>query len=221
MLESDRTRGEVMLRVYDEENRVYDLKNYELVATEYPFEVKLANGFEFTGRVDRIYRERATKDIYIIESKTTGYSTGAIAHSLIVGDQITGYLFGLTKTLPEWNVRGVIPDILYSRGKVTKCQRFDPIYRTTRELKEFELQIIGQLLELSQKVQNLKKYPWPYLFPRACVNSFSKCEYEDICRTNVMENKLPIGYRRDKEYEEITTDIINVNNITISSNCRK
>ena len=213
--QKDLIRGKNLLYKYEEQWREADKTNYELLGSEIPFEVELANGFKFTGRIDRVVREKGNKNTYIIETKTTSYSSGAMAHSVAVGDQVTAYLFGARKTHPEWKVLAVIPDVLYNRNNAYSCERFTPIMRTELNLKEFELQIIGQLLEISQKVQNLDKYPWPYLFPRNCGATLYKCPYEDICRLNLKPDDVPIGFKREKESEKIINNLVNINDVQL------
>ncbi len=217
--EKDLQRGTVMIKKYIETWEEVDKEKYKVLAAELGFEVKLANQFKFTGRVDTVVKEKDTGNVYILEHKTTGYSLGAAAHNVMIGDQATAYLFGLQKAKPSWKVIGVIPDILYNRQSVVKCERFTPVLRTQLGLKEFELGIMGTLIEISQKVQSLEKYPWPFVFPRNCDAAIFKCEYEDICRIRIESDKVPIGFKKEKESEKIINDLVDVD--TVKFTCKR
>lgn len=213
--QNDLQRGLLLLAEYDRTWHENDGEKLETLYVELPFDVELANGFHFTGRIDRVVQEKDTKNVYILEYKTTSWSAPSMAHNVTVGDQVTSYLFGLRKVKPTLKVIGVVPDVLYNRGNSYVCTRFTPVMRTEMNLKEFELQIIGQLLTISQKVQNLGDYPWPYLFPRNCGASPFKCEYEDICRLNLKADDVPVGFKKEKDSEEIINHLIDCDSVDV------
>ncbi|MFH1624127.1 MAG: hypothetical protein ABID54_03100, partial [Pseudomonadota bacterium] len=115
---------------------------------------------------------------------------------------VTGYLWGLKQLYHDKTVRGIKADVIYKRGKAPIVHMVsDPIYRTERDLLEWELGTIGTINEITQKVQEYEKNNalLSMLFWRhheVCAKW--KCEYEDICRLRPQKGEAPIGFYCDK-----------------------
>jgi hypothetical protein len=116
---------------------------------------------------------------------------------------MTSYLWGLQKVKPAYDVCEAIIDVMYTRGKISSSERSVPFIRSSRELALFEMNMFGLINEVSQKVESLKTYPAPILFPRhgAFCGLFG-CEYEHICRQALSPKNIPPGFVRDSWYEE-------------------
>lgn len=185
-----------------------DLELYEILGTEMELTVPIGPpeaGLIFTVRLDRVYKERRTGNVYIVEAKTTGWGADKMWQKTAGSDQITAQLWAASKIHPEWNCRSVLIDVMYQRtmkGKVVGqpiCSRGpSPAFKTQYDLNVFELGMFSTIIEISQKVKALTQYPWPMLFPlhkNYC--SLYDCEYCDICGGDVQPGQCPPGFERD------------------------
>lgn len=178
----------------------YDKGTYDLVEVETPYRLKLGpnDEFDFTVRVDRVMREKASKRYVVFDTKTTRWSIDGTMKSVDFQDQMTAYLWALRKAHPDWVVTTAVPDIIYARGKVTTAARPGEIYRSNYALSQFEMGMYGTILEITSKMGNLDEVPDEILFPRngAQCAKFG-CEFADICRTQVTSSTMPLTFHRD------------------------
>jgi len=196
---ADENRGPLLLDRWVDEFGRADLVDHEILAIEEPMEVALPNGFKVTFRCDAVLKPRGHKESYIYETKTTGFSVEVTETGVAMGDQATMYLWGCRKLHPEWNVAGLVPDVMYQRQSKVVCHRGDVIFRTAREIDQFERMMVGLLTEISQKVQALEKgYDPLQLFDRNtswCTSYYRPCEYAGVCRQWDLTG-IPEGFRK-------------------------
>ncbi|KKL11250.1 hypothetical protein LCGC14_2547700 [marine sediment metagenome] len=199
--DEDFDRGIRMLNYWWDKWYSFDLENYEILEVEVQHSLKLGpnNDFTFTLRPDRIMRNKRTQNVEIFEVKTTGWSIGKVFEKVERGSQATAYVWGLNKVHPEWNIRTVIPEILYNRGKVIDAKRPGIAYRSEGRLTIFEMGLYSTILEVTKRYKSLETYPWPLLFPpheNHC--TLFGCEYTDVCEGNLKPGSVPPGFERDE-----------------------
>ena len=150
---ADLQRGPLMLAEYHKTWNLEDPKRYEILEVETPYEIWIGPEKEFrvTVRPDRVVRDLDTGLIYPQETKTTSWSVGGIFGNTVDSDQVTAYIWALSKTRPEWHVDRCLIDILYKRGQVIICDRPGFGVRTQEELILFEMEMYGTILEFTQK----------------------------------------------------------------------
>ena len=204
----DLEEGPLMLKYYDSKWRDLDLKNWEILELEKQHTIFFGpdNRFKLTVRCDRVIRDKELKKIYPVEMKTTRYSIPAMFTSTEMDDQVTSYIWALQKVHPEWDIDSCLIDILYKRNSVIDAQRPGFVTRGKRELMIFEMELLGTILEVSQKVKTLESIPHPFLFPanRDHCKKFG-CPFDKICRVNLKPDEIPPMYEKDswkKEMEE-------------------
>jgi len=204
----DLEEGPLMLNYYNSKWRDHDLKNWEILELEKEHTILFGpdNRFKLTVRCDRVIRDKELKKIYPVEMKTTRYSIPAMFTSTEMDDQVTSYIWAMQKVHPEWDIDSCLIDILYKRNSVIDAQRPGFAARGKRELMIFEMELLGTILEVSQKVKTLEEIPHPFLFPcnRDNCKKFG-CEFQKICRVNLKPDEVPIMYEKDswkKEMEE-------------------
>lgn len=197
-----------------------DLEQYEPLAVEEEITLPVPNteGFVVTMRPDTILKDRRYGYVYIMETKTTGFSKLVQERGVYYGDQATMYIWG---ALQKYGVLvdGVIPDITYWNKKSKdpskiEHMRGDIVSRTEGEVEDFLLGVAGTLNEISQKVRAYEEqgYPEELLFPRntdRCMDFFRPCEFADICRNKLTKkSRLPPELKfTDKEIVSITDGV--------------
>lgn len=196
-----------------------DQEKYEVVETEKGYEFNIGPGgkLRFTVRPDRIFKDRDTKKYYILDSKTSTWSVMKTIQQVDAEDQITSYIWAMNKAHPEWKVNSAMVDVMYARmnrdkDRITSQEsvRSDPIYRTDKDLIIFEMNIVGIIIETTQKVKALASTPWPLLFPRnGRIAGLFSDPYEQISRLDIKPGVIPAGFVRDEwgEVQELVEQI--------------
>lgn len=167
------------------------------------FKIGPNKDFDFTVRMDRVFRSLERRTLIIRDTKTTGYSIPKAFQTADAEDQMTAYLWAASRIWPEERSRIVEVDVLYTRGKKTEAQRCGPIYRTPYDLARFEVELYGLIQEVSSKYLSLETFPKELLFPRNGLTcALFSCEYAPVCRVRLEPGMVPIGYRSDPWVEE-------------------
>lgn len=178
-----------------------DFERYEVVCQEKEMSVDIG-GFTFVFKPDRVSRDRQINIFIVFEVKTTGFSVGKAFENVFNSDQATAYIYAWNKTHPNEKCETCIPDILYNKKGVYRCERPGDVYRTKVDLNDFELGMFGLIQEVSQKTSALDEYPPIQLFPRRgdCDgDGFYKCQFRSICRTFIEPDNPPYGFHMEKE----------------------
>jgi hypothetical protein len=204
----DLEEGPQILSYYDKKYREIDRRNWKILELEKQHTIKFGpdNAFKLTVRCDRVVEDKELKKIYPVEVKTTRYSIPGMFKNTEMDDQVTSYIWALQKVHPEWKVDSCLIDVLYKRQSVIDCQRPGFATRGKAELLLFEMELLGTILEVSQKVKTLGEIPHPFLFPcnRDHCQKFG-CEMDKICRVNLKPDEVPPMYVKDswkREMEE-------------------
>ncbi len=194
----------------------YDRKQYKFLAIEKEFKIALPtiDGFpkiHVTIKPDAIVQDKVSKDIYIMETKTSGFSIDLTNNGVHYGDQATTYIYAVEKCLKK-QVYGVIPDIAYwnTRSKEEsniKIIRGDIVIRKERDLEVWEKSVRQEFLEISQKIEAVREgYDEDAIFRRNtyyCMSYGKPCEYAGICRMKLIpKTELPYGFAYYKRNEK-------------------
>jgi len=182
---ADVARFPVMFKAWVEQIGKRVFERYEVLSLEETLSVELPNGFQFTGRLDELLKDRETGAVVIAEHKSTSYSLTEMERNVFVGDQLVGYAALLQQAKPDlWPLyAGSLLDVTYQRGARIEA-RLSTLYYAADEVARFLLNMTGVLSELSQKIAAWESgISDALLFPRngtAC--SRFRCPYEPICR---------------------------------------
>jgi hypothetical protein len=179
-----------------------DEKNYSLIANEKELNIEIG-GFKFCFRIDRIMKDRRNGLNYIFEVKTSGYLTPEKCFNKVQEqDQVTAYIYSYMQMFPDQPIEGAIPDILYQNKGVYRCERPSEVYRDKTDLLEWSLGAPQQVSEITQRVKSLGALPAIQVFyrnPTCCGDGFYSCEYKSICRTRLVKDNPPFGFKMKGE----------------------
>lgn len=199
-----------------------DLLEFKVMDVEHQLTVPIGKTpYVMTFRPDTILKNKLNGYIYVMETKTSGFSHRVTSDAVLYGDQATAYIYGVRKMrFPD--VYGVIPDIAYwnSRSRdISNMQFLRPeiITRSEYALEQFEKGMSQVFTEINQKIDALKKgYEPEILFPRNsyyCLSYSKPCEFAMACQLNVAKMHTPAGLRSDrtkKSLGQYVDDIIAV-----------
>ena len=202
----DLNRGPKMLTVFHDKIGQFDKEKYDIIECEKPYLVPIGppeSPMFFSVRPDRVFRDRLTKVVTPMESKTTGWSLDGMFKNTERGGQVTSYIWALKKMHPEWNVEGCQIDVMYNRGNVYDAKRPGKAFRNKYQLMLWELGMYGTIVELTQKVIALETTPWPLLFPVHEDQQFED-DYVNLYNTQLKQDEVPPGFVRDSWKTEMS-----------------
>lgn len=210
-----RERGPILFKAWHQRYGQHDHDRFEILGVEKRLETLLpGDQFKLTGRIDLLVRfEDRT---WIIDTKTAGFSKRTAEQAIELGDQATAYIYLARKCLGI-RVDGVIGDIAYWNKQSgdpnnIDCFRTDIIARSDHQLAEFALGATQTNTEISQKYAALQAGQDPAIFTRNthyCMSFFRKCEFADICRSQISaKGRAPSGYRRNRRIKPTITQFI-------------
>jgi len=195
-----------LLHKWIEEFGKNDLKEFKVLAVERQFEVPIeGTDFKMTIRPDTVLKSKSNDLVFIMETKTSGFSSRITEEGVAFGDQATAYLFGVKK-MTKWNPYAVLPDIAYWNSKTRsfdnmKMIRGDLVFRSDEWVRNFEKGIAQLFTEMSQKAEAYRKGydPWT-LFPRNsyyCMSFSTACEFAHVCGQDCESmKKAPEGFKK-------------------------
>ena len=210
-----RERGPMLFKAWHRKFGQHDHDRFEILGVEKRLETTLPGGkYQLTGRIDLLVRYE--NSVWIIDTKTAGFSKRTAEEAISLGDQATAYIY-LVRECLGLRADGVIGDIAYWNKQSgdpnnIDCFRTDIIARDDRQLAEFALGAAQTNSEISQKFAALKAGHDPAIFTRNthyCMSFFRKCEFAEICRTQVnAKGRAPSGYRRNPKIKPGVTQFI-------------
>ncbi len=194
------TKGPVMFTTWANTWAEKDKLDFKLIEAEMRLRPQMSNGFKMNVKLDAVVTKISNGMSYIMETKTTGYSVDIAYQSVELQDQATCYLWAIRKERPDLQVIGVLPDIMYKRQSVCRADRPGVVTRSDRELKNFELELIGLFQDMTNRYKKYKAgYPAALLYPHngAAVSKFGT-DYPRIYRAALPpEGQAPEGYKLD------------------------
>jgi len=202
-------RTPIMLESWIDTYGFSDLETYDIFAVEEYIEAVLpGTGNVMSMRLDAILQHKKSKATYIMETKTTQSSMDNMKISVRLGDQATVYTYGFKQRFPNMHLVGVVPDITFwskntVNPKLIKHWRGfqDIVYRSRRDLEEWELGMNSTISEISQKVEAYNNGMSEFVLFRRntywCNAYYRPCEFASICRG------CDLGDIRSKDFVEI------------------
>lgn len=170
------------------------LEDYELVyytnkagklvpATELAFQIILPNGFIYRGFVDAVLRHKITKEIMVLECKTS--SSQANAASFKNSGQALGYSVVLDILFPDLSAYTVLYLVYETKTLEYKELIFEKSL-LQRALWLQELLIDTEVVEL---YNSYKVYP---LHGESCFDFYRDCEYLGLCTLHTENLTKPL-----------------------------
>ena len=185
-----------MVKAHKEKYFESDQELYDSWEFEKQIEVPLLGGLMMTGRIDKLYRVKATGTWVIGDYKSTGQGIGTAVKQAAQGDQFTLYTHAMKALHPDRRYQ-VVLDIMFGRmlkaGYKVDTSRTAPTVYTAVQLKQAVLGYTGVVCEVSQKVKSFlaDEAPLEFLFPRnGTVCGIYGCPYQSICRRKIAGQHL-------------------------------
>ncbi len=166
------------------------LEDYELVyyngkpAVELSFQVMLPNGFRYRGFVDAVLQHKQTKEIMVLECKTS--SGTANSATFKNSGQALGYSVVLDILFPSLSSYAVLYLVYETKSYEYKELVFEKSL-LERALWLQELLIDCQAVEL---YQSYKTYP---MHGESCFDFFRECEYLSLCTLSTKNLTKPLN----------------------------
>lgn len=211
-------RCPVLLGHWIDQWGVTDFKRFKFLSVEKEYRMPLpGTSYFFTARPDAIVEDRQTKEVVVLETKTSASSIQLATDGVYYGDQATAYAWAVRHALgkkPSW----IQPDIAYWNkrvtGEKTQCIRSTMVFRTDEDIDQFIKGTTQLTLEIAQKVEAVKKRTHnPHvLFPRNtfyCNAYYRPCEFADVCRLD-LSKRLPPGFKKGKGSISILSEVDDV-----------
>lgn len=170
-----------------------DLKNLSIILVEKELPLRLPNGYTMTVRVDRILRDPSNNEIFINDTKTTGWSFDGTQSKYMIHDQPRLYIAAVRQNYPEWTeaLTGWRTDLIYIKrasrspgGFSCRVGRSDVISFTDAEIEDTLISYAGLTDDIAGKLQATETEPLASLFPANYGNcdAYNRiCEYHSIC----------------------------------------
>ena len=97
---------------------------YVPLAVEQQYDIMIGpnEDFLFTIRPDVILKDKKFQKNIIMDTKSTGWSLDMVFKTNSLGDQLTAYIWGVSKAHPEWKIETAQIDCSYARGKKVESE---------------------------------------------------------------------------------------------------
>lgn len=170
-----------------------DLEYMEILFVEEEMPLILPNGYRMTIRVDRVLRDIETGEIFINDTKSTGWSLEGTLEKYLRHDQPRLYIAAFRQNYPELAdaLSGWRTDVLFCKkaarqpsGFSTRVVRSTIVSFTNEEIEDTLLSYAGVTDDIAGKIPFLGKEPLASLFPGNYANcdAFNRrCEYAAVC----------------------------------------
>lgn len=184
-----------------------DLEQYKVLAVEKELKVPLLDtGMEMTIRPDTILEDRFSKLVFIMETKSSGFSSRITGEAVYYGDQATAYAWGVRKVM-KIEPYAVQPDVAYWNKQTRdlanmKFTREDLVFRDEERCNRFEKGMAQLFTEMTQKAEAYKRGfdPW-MLFPKNthyCLSFSTPCDFAEVCHQDCEKLKrTPRGFKKE------------------------
>jgi len=185
-------RGQKMLELYTE---IYKHDPYEIIYAETPFHLALGN-FILCGKCDAITKHKVDGHIYLKEVKTASRTGASYFRKFAFNYQIDIYTIGTLELIGD--CVGALIDVAKVTTSAPTRDHFERdmasrSFITLEIAKKHIINIVKSIeaLENYFKVQDGEGVPWNApdwsvgYFDKARCYDYGKCQYFDICRTNM------------------------------------
>jgi len=172
-----------------------DNDRYEIICTEYKFELPLPCGWTFKGKIDKIVQDLRTGNKYIWERKTAASTGDSYWTDILLDSQPQGYILATQRALGI-DVVGAIYDI-YKKPQYKRCGMTDEQYTERigeayllerdryferRSIRFPQEQIDAYFWDINNVAEDIQQHLesgiWSKHHPR---NRKGGCSYRSIC----------------------------------------
>jgi len=188
-----RKKVDLAFRMWYTELGQNDLENMEILEVEKELVLTLPNGFKMTVRLDRLLRDPETGEIFINDTKTTGWSYEGTMEKYLRSDQAKLYILAVRENFPQYieDLSGWRTDVVYIRkaprspdGYSRKCGRSVITSFSEQELTDVLQTYAGVTDIIASSLVYKTQEPLSSLFPgnyERCYDFNRLCEYSAVC----------------------------------------
>lgn len=192
----------------------FEREKVEVMMVEEPITINLPNGFNMTGRLDRLLKDKETEEIFIDDTKTTGWDLTKTLRNYTYHDQPKLYYAGFQDTFPDLakDCHGWRTDGIYVRERLSKGQGTGEYYghaeRSTLvsfldgQIEDIKNSYASYIDDMAYKLASVEKAgEAPSLsFPGCgghCLAYNKICEYYPYCHKVDKSPTMPHNYTLD------------------------
>lgn len=193
---------------------VHDMSNVEVLAVEEECFLTLPNGFKMTCRLDRLLRYKDTGEVFIDDTKTTGWSLEGTLRNYTYHDQPKLYFLAARETFPElmkdcrgWKTDGIYIKEKVSKGEKTGTYYTDAVRSETVTFRESDLEDVknsyaSYVDDMAFRLASVEeeKEPISVNFPKCgehCLAYNKPCDYYSICHKVDSIDGVPANFKLD------------------------
>lgn len=182
-----------------------DMHSLIPIRSEWPLKVALSDGFEITGRLDRVYWDKEGEELLIMDTKTTRWGVDSVVKAFEYDDQATVYE-ALLRAVPPFELEGVglidpkrstiavLPDVLNLKTKPPSCARPVCVRKSYGEWLAFEEGARGTLQDIRFKITSYfddAEAPFFYFPCHASTCAKFGCDYGELCTVDEINPGTP------------------------------
>lgn len=207
-------KARVCLDTWFQQIGVNDISKTEVLAVEEEVYLTLPNDFKMTCRLDRLLKDKKTGEIFICDTKTTGWSLEATLRNYTYHDQPQLYYMAARETFPDLmkDCRGWKTDGIYVKERVVKGEKTGEYYSDAMrsETNTFSEKLLDDtknsyasfIDEMAYKIEEVEvaKEPISINFPKCnatCLAYNRPCEFYNICHKIDDIDGIPANFVED------------------------
>ena len=166
----------------------YDRENCKVLEVEKEAFLILPNGYKMTVRRDGVLEDCLVDEVFIRDTKTTGWSLEGTIQNYMHSDQPILYIASATQEEPDWlsKLSGWRTDCIYNKQSVWKVER-SPVTTFTRDEIISTMQSYAAMTsDMAFKINSVLLDNDPigihfYADRARCFDFFSSCPYLPFC----------------------------------------
>jgi hypothetical protein len=178
-----------------------DLLYREVIAVEEEREITLYNGFKMTVRWDRVLRDRDSNEVFINDTKTTGWSLEGTLNNYMVHDQPKLYILAAQNEPWRDALAGWRTDGIYQKGNTCKVMRSALVMPTPEELEDIKISYTALTDDLRYRMEEANNGgDLRALFPKNpanCLRYYKICPHYEHCHRVADNTFHPEGFSID------------------------
>jgi hypothetical protein len=193
------------ITIWEEKLGSYDRENCKVLEVEQEAYLTLPNGFVMTIRRDRVLEDCLVDEVFVGDTKTTGYSLEGAIDKYMKHDQPILYLAEAKQNEPEWldRLSGWRTDCIYNKGSVWKVQRAPVSSFTADEIIDVMLSYAALTSDLAYKINSVlldgdSISSQFYCNKDRCFDYFKPCPYLNFCHEIDQMDLPPANFEIDE-----------------------
>jgi hypothetical protein len=201
-MENFRDKVDKTLKVWYDTVGQEDIEKRNILAIEEEMPLTLPNGYKMTVRVDRVLQNKDDGEVFVDDTKTTGWSLDCALRQYMMLEQPRLYIQAIRQNKPEWleafsgwRTTGVYAKkaVRSPGGYSIKVRRSPPVMFTEDQLTDVLVSYAGIVDDIQSKLSYLKDDSTASLFPAnfGNCNAYNRvCPYYDFC-ANIDRIEVP------------------------------